>query len=63
MSENKTKYLIDGSKSKWEVVIGLEVHAQVSSKSKLFSGSSTTFGAEPNTQVRSEEHTSELQSH
>ena len=51
MSENKTKYLIDGSKSKWEVVIGLEVHAQVSSKSKLFSGSSTTFGAEPNTQV------------
>ena len=36
MSENKTKYLIDGSKSKWEVVIGLEVHAQVLSKSKLF---------------------------
>jgi aspartyl-tRNA(Asn)/glutamyl-tRNA(Gln) amidotransferase subunit B len=51
MSEDKKKYLIEGSKSKWEVVIGLEVHAQVSSKSKLFSGSSTTFGAEPNTQV------------
>jgi aspartyl-tRNA(Asn)/glutamyl-tRNA(Gln) amidotransferase subunit B len=51
MIEDKSKYLVEGSKSKWEVVIGLEVHAQVSSKSKLFSGSSTTFGAEPNTQV------------
>jgi aspartyl-tRNA(Asn)/glutamyl-tRNA(Gln) amidotransferase subunit B len=35
----------------WEVVIGLEVHAQVSSEAKLFSGSATTFGAMPNTQV------------
>jgi len=35
----------------WEVVIGLEVHAQVSSNSKLFSGAATKFGAEPNTQV------------
>ena len=51
MSEDKSKYLINGSQGKWEVVIGLEVHAQVSSKSKLFSGSSTTFGADPNTQV------------
>ena len=51
MSEDKSKYLIDGNQGKWEVVIGLEVHAQVSSKSKLFSGSSTTFGANPNTQV------------
>jgi len=51
VSENKSKYIIEGSTSKWEVVIGLEVHAQVSSNSKLFSGSSTTFGAEPNTQV------------
>ena len=51
MSENKSKYIIEGSTSKWEVVIGLEVHAQISSNSKLFSGSSTTFGAEPNTQV------------
>ena len=51
MSENKSKYLIDGPTSKWEVVIGLEVHAQISSNSKLFSGSSTTFGAEPNSQV------------
>jgi aspartyl-tRNA(Asn)/glutamyl-tRNA(Gln) amidotransferase subunit B len=51
MSENKSNYIIEGSTSKWEVVIGLEVHAQVSSNSKLFSGSSTIFGAEPNTQV------------
>jgi aspartyl-tRNA(Asn)/glutamyl-tRNA(Gln) amidotransferase subunit B len=35
----------------WEVVIGLEVHAQITSKAKLFSGASTEFGAEPNTQV------------
>jgi aspartyl-tRNA(Asn)/glutamyl-tRNA(Gln) amidotransferase subunit B len=42
---------ISGSIAQWEVVIGLEVHAQVTSKSKLFSGSSTAFGAEPNTQV------------
>ena len=35
----------------WEIVIGLEVHAQVVSKAKLFSGAATAFGAEPNTQV------------
>jgi aspartyl-tRNA(Asn)/glutamyl-tRNA(Gln) amidotransferase subunit B len=51
MPKENTKYLINGEKGKWEVVIGLEVHAQVTSKSKLFSGSSTKFGAEPNTQV------------
>ena len=51
MSEKVEKYLISGEKGKWEVVIGLEVHAQVTSNSKLFSGSSTKFGAEPNTQV------------
>ena len=51
MIKEKGKYLINGEKGKWEVVIGLEVHAQVSSNSKLFSGSSTKFGAEPNTQV------------
>lgn len=44
------KYL-QGATGDWEVVIGLEVHAQVISESKLFSGSSTKFGAEPNTQV------------
>ena len=51
MTEKKFDYLINGDKSKWEVIIGLEVHAQVSSKSKLFSSSPTKFGAEPNTQV------------
>ena len=51
MSKQNTKYLIEGDKAKWEVVIGLEIHAQVTSNSKLFSGSSTKFGAEPNTQV------------
>jgi aspartyl-tRNA(Asn)/glutamyl-tRNA(Gln) amidotransferase subunit B len=42
---------IEGKTGKWELVIGLEVHAQIKSNSKLFSGSGTTFGAEPNTQV------------
>ena len=51
MGKENSKYLINGEKGKWEVVIGLEVHAQVTSVSKLFSGSSTKFGAEPNTQV------------
>src|SRR5688500_17104150 len=44
-------YRIHGATGEWEVVIGLEVHAQVTSKAKLFSGASTTFGAEPNAQV------------
>jgi aspartyl-tRNA(Asn)/glutamyl-tRNA(Gln) amidotransferase subunit B len=44
-------YRIKGDTGEWEVVIGLEVHAQVTSNAKLFSGASTTFGAEPNTQV------------
>ena len=42
---------IKGQTGDWEIVIGLEVHAQVLSKSKLFSGASTEFGAEPNAQV------------
>lgn len=42
---------IEGNTGKWEYVIGLEVHAQITSKSKLFSGSSTEFGASPNSQV------------
>ncbi|MEL6877079.1 MAG: Asp-tRNA(Asn)/Glu-tRNA(Gln) amidotransferase subunit GatB [Pseudomonadota bacterium] len=46
-----SNYRIQGATGEWEVVIGLEVHAQVTSKSKLFSGASTAFGAEPNTQV------------
>ena len=40
-----------GSNSGWEVVIGLEIHAQLATKSKIFSGSSTAYGAEPNTQA------------
>ncbi|MEO7688991.1 MAG: Asp-tRNA(Asn)/Glu-tRNA(Gln) amidotransferase subunit GatB [Sphingomonas sp.] len=44
-------YRIRGATGDWEVVIGLEVHAQVTSNAKLFSGAATTFGAEPNTQV------------
>ena len=44
-------YAIEGSSGSWEVVVGLEVHAQVISNAKLFSGSATTFGAEPNSQV------------
>jgi aspartyl-tRNA(Asn)/glutamyl-tRNA(Gln) amidotransferase subunit B len=43
--------LIDGRTGAWEIVIGLEVHAQVTARAKLFSGAATDFGAEPNTQV------------
>lgn len=43
--------LIQGSTGPWEVVIGLEIHAQVTSNAKLFSGASTQFGADPNSQV------------
>src|SRR5271165_3892820 len=44
-------YAIEGATGAWEVVIGLEVHAQVISQSKLFSGAATEYGAPPNTQV------------
>src|ERR1700750_641847 len=47
----KPSKLIKGATGDWEVVIGLEVHAQVSSQSKLFSGASTEFGGEPNAHV------------
>ena len=43
--------VISGAKQDWELVIGLEVHAQVASNAKLFSGASTRFGAEPNSNV------------
>ena len=43
--------LIKGASDDWEVVIGMEVHAQVTSQSKLFSGAATAFGGEPNSQV------------
>jgi len=45
------KDYIKGETGEWEVIIGLEVHAQVASNSKLFSGSSTAYGSEPNSQV------------
>ena len=44
-------YTIEGSTGTWEIVCGLEVHAQVISNSKLFSGAATDFGSEPNSQV------------
>ncbi len=46
-----TPKVIAGATGDWELVIGLEVHAQVASKAKLFSGASTQFGAEPNSNV------------
>jgi aspartyl-tRNA(Asn)/glutamyl-tRNA(Gln) amidotransferase subunit B len=45
------KKLIKGATGDWEVVIGMEIHAQVNSQAKLFSGASTGFGAEPNSHV------------
>jgi len=51
VSKKNSKYLINRKDNQYEVVIGLEVHAQVLSESKLFSTSATKFGAEPNTQV------------
>ena len=45
------KKLIKGATGDWEVVIGMEIHAQVTSKAKLFSGAATAFGAEPNAHV------------
>jgi aspartyl-tRNA(Asn)/glutamyl-tRNA(Gln) amidotransferase subunit B len=50
MADRKSK-LIKGANGDWEVVIGMEIHAQVTSKSKLFSGASTEFGGEPNSHV------------
>ena len=47
----KPSLYIPGATGDWEVIVGLEVHAQVASASKLFSGSSTAFGAEPNSHV------------
>ncbi len=49
--DKDNQFIIERENSKYEVVIGLEVHAQVTSQSKLFSSSSTKFGSEPNTQV------------
>src|SRR6201747_217807 len=46
-----TDKLIEGRTGPWEIVLGLEVHAQVASKAKLFSGAAVGFGAAPNSQV------------
>jgi len=51
MTDKKFDYFIEGNTGQWEVVIGLEVHAQVTSNAKLFSSSSTKFGSDPNSQV------------
>ena len=50
-NKDTTMAYIEGATGKWEYVIGLEIHAQVDSNSKLFSGSSTEFGASPNSHV------------
>ncbi len=51
MTQATQQKLIKGATGDWEVVIGMEIHAQVSSKSKLFSGASTEFGGAPNSHV------------
>src|SRR6266536_2193102 len=48
---DKPSKLITGATGDWEVIVGLEVHAQVTSESKLFSGASTEFGGAPNSHV------------
>jgi aspartyl-tRNA(Asn)/glutamyl-tRNA(Gln) amidotransferase subunit B len=50
-AQSQPAKLLKGATGDWEVVIGMEIHAQVTSRAKLFSGASTAFGAEPNTQV------------
>src|SRR5271169_4553333 len=51
MSGETNSKLIKGATGDWEVIVGLEVHAQVTSRAKLFSGASTAFGGEPNSHV------------
>ena len=50
MSDRPT-YTLTGATGEWELVMGLEIHAQVASNAKLFSGASTEYGNEPNTNV------------
>ena len=47
----KPQNLVKGATGEWEIIVGMEIHAQVTSRSKLFSGASTEFGAEPNSHV------------
>src|SRR5579871_4283627 len=51
MRETRDTNLVQGATGPWEIIVGMEVHAQVLSKSKLFSGASTAFGGEPNSHV------------
>jgi aspartyl-tRNA(Asn)/glutamyl-tRNA(Gln) amidotransferase subunit B len=51
LDDTDHSYTLKGETGDWEIVVGLEVHAQVKSNSKLFSGASTEFGSEPNSQV------------
>ena len=55
------KKLIKGATGDWEIVIGMEIHAQVTSQAKLFSGASTAFGNEPNSNVWSVKDSSGVQ--
>ncbi len=50
-TQAKPSKLIKGATGDWEIVVGMEIHAQVTSNSKLFSGASTTFGGDPNSHV------------
>src|SRR5580704_826044 len=50
-AEARESQFIKGATGDWEIIVGLEVHAQVTSRSKLFSGASTAFGAPPNSHV------------
>jgi aspartyl-tRNA(Asn)/glutamyl-tRNA(Gln) amidotransferase subunit B len=51
MTQTRRENLIDGATGQWELIVGLEVHAQVLSNAKLFSGASAEFGGEPNAHV------------
>ncbi|WKW52279.1 Asp-tRNA(Asn)/Glu-tRNA(Gln) amidotransferase subunit GatB [Rhodomicrobium lacus] len=51
MADTRKENLIDGATGPWEVIVGMEVHAQVLSNAKLFSGASAAFGGEPNSHV------------
>lgn len=50
-NSNAASNIFEGTSGPWELVVGLEVHAQITANAKLFSGAAATFGAEPNTQV------------
>ncbi len=51
MTQTRRENLIDGATGPWEIIVGIETHAQVLSKSKLFSGASAEFGGDPNSHV------------